>query len=135
MTHLMSHHKEEFLFIQLVDDRIPQDDAFRIHEARDVRIDLFRVDALVHLKDAASFNASLVSEGEDLLFEHLVFHGPEVVEQRGDPDRCNDDDEEQKRDRPDADVQPPSFRTLLECKIRKPEEQKTDDEADHQGLE
>ena len=72
--------------IQLGDDGVPQDDAFRVAEAGDVGVDGVGVDALVDLEHPSALDAGALRRRQDLRLELLVLHRAEVVEEGVDPD-------------------------------------------------
>jgi len=62
------------------DEGVPQHNALAAAHARDIRVDLGGVDALIHLEHARSLDARTLGLGENLGFEDPVRHGAEFVE-------------------------------------------------------
>ena len=62
MSHLVTHHKEKLVLLQLLDQRVPKDNALGLQETRHIGIDRLGIDTLVDLKDAASLDARPICE-------------------------------------------------------------------------
>ena len=117
MPHLVAHHEEELALLEPPDDRVPQHDALRGEKAGDVGIDLVRVDALLDLVDARALDARALREHVDRGFEPRVLHRTELVEQRRDPDRIDDEDHEDEGQRERRRIEPPAPRAAPQQRV------------------
>src|SRR5262245_12764172 len=132
MSHFMPHHKEQFVFVEFRDDRVPQDYALGGAEAGDVGVESFRIFALRDLVNAAAFDPGSLGELKNLRLKLLVLHRTEFVEERLNQDGRDQDRENEEGNRQQPGVKPPPARTLFEQQIGNPQEQKSDDDRDQQ---
>src|SRR5262245_59089623 len=130
MSHLVPHHEEQFVLVQLRDGRVPQDYALGGAEAGDVGVECFRIFALSDLIDATAMDAGPLGQSQNLRLKLLVIHRPKFVVDRIDPDRSDLEIQNEEGNRQQPGVKPPPARTLFEQQIGNPKEQKSYDDTE-----
>src|SRR5712692_818628 len=132
VAHFMPHDEEHFPVVELGKQSIPENNPLGAADAGHVGIDRLGVLAFLDFVNPAALDAGPAGQRENFSLQVLVLHVTEFVEERIDPDRRDQDDEEQERHGQDTRVEPPAPGTFLEQEIGNPEKEAAGNEVHRQ---
>jgi hypothetical protein len=134
MSHLMRHDEQDLIRAELGQHRVPQHDSLAGSDACNIRVDGPGIHTLVDLVHPASGNAGAVRQGQNSGLHCAIGHPVELVEQRIDPERRDNQNERRDRCASQPCVQPPVPRASPQQQVGDPENQREADATDHHGL-
>ena len=107
VAHLVGQHRKKLRAVQLLQQRVEQDDALGLSESGEVGVGMAGPLGPVHGVDAAGPEPHPLRQLRDGVLERVVRHRREPVEQRRDQGRVDDQHQALEREHEAEDIHPP----------------------------